>query len=141
MISFLSQTLSLSAFLAGIWLWEIPFPAKLIILGSFISLFIFAQYQLIELLVLLSERVTLIDSRLRVIEKSLELSRINPESMESASHLVIEEINSEVKTKDFQRRIDPLSPVAIDILSLLGVLLCSCALAWLWVSIFAHRGF
>ena len=135
------QTLASSAFLAGIWLWDISFPAKLAVLGSFVSLFIFVQYQLVEILGLLLERVTLIESRLRIIERSLELSRTQPESMESAFKLVVEEMNSEAKTKEFQDRIASLSPAVIDTLAILGALLCSCALAWLWVSLLTRRGF
>lgn len=107
MYALVGYAISLSLVVAGFWLWDISVPAKLVGVGLTAAVLVFA-YQPIEFLLgRVVTHLALIEARLRVIEHSLELQRLEPENRESATAAIAEQLEKESRTRGFLERVHP----------------------------------
>ncbi|MES2207281.1 MAG: hypothetical protein V4525_10890 [Pseudomonadota bacterium] len=131
------QVFSISIAIAGLWLADLSLPIKMIILGTSSSLFFFTQYQLTTIIELQTGCLAELKGWVRVIERSVELSRLDTQNKDSAQELIIKEIIDENKELNFQERISP--SWRIDLIALLSVITLSVLLAYIWVTLYKQN--
>lgn len=133
------QIFFLSFVIAGLWLWEVAIPVKLICFGLLGMVVVITQEELPGFVDRTLANLSAIDIRLRVIERSLELHRIEPDNTEPASTAISEELERQVRVGGL---LEKVSPAAIyDLFALIALFVLSSGLAWLWVIVLADRVF
>jgi len=131
------QIFLLSLVISGFWLWEISFPAKLVGAGLVGMLLVITQEEWPYFTDKALERLSVMELRLRVIERSLELSRMEPVSNELASTAIAEDLEKE---SELQATVEKTFPAfAFDLLGMVVLLVGASGLSWLWVRFLAHR--
>lgn len=131
------QIFLLSLVISGLWLWEISFPAKLVGAGLVGMLLVITQEELPYFTDKALERLSVMELRLRVIERSLELSRMEPASIELASTAIAEDLEKESELRATVEKTFPA--FAFDLLGMVVLLVGASGLSWLWVRFLAHR--
>lgn len=136
---FVVQVLFLSLVIAGLWLWDVSLPVKLICSGLLGMIVVITQEDLPYFIDLTLARLATIDVRLRVIERSLELHRIEPENTEPASTAINDELERQGRAGNLLEKVNPAA--LFDLFALVALFLLASGLAWLWIVLLARRGF
>lgn len=134
---FTVQAFFLSLVISGLWLWEISLAVKLIVAGSLGMVVVLTQEELPNFFDNALGRLSGIEIRLRVIERSLELHRTEPGNTEQASAASNEDLESQIRVANLWEKVTPAA--LYDLLAIVMLFASSSGLAWLWIWLISHR--